>query len=413
MLRDADGAGLGSTPTVVGGTPPAAAVLAAESAALVSGAVGVSKSENTRRAYVSDWRRFERWCGASGHQMLPADPLVVAAYLAEAAELRDEAGGRVYAPATLTRWVAAIGHRHRAAGYTAPGSAEVVAATLSGIRRTYAAAGDRPPKRVAPLLAEDVVAIVTAARQSPTSWAGQVYERRDSALLLMGFAGAFRRSELSGLQVGDITRHRHDGLHVRLGKSKTDQDGVGTIRALSYTDSHRSCPPCAYLRWLQVVAAFDIGGRPSVIRLLRTTPGFEGHGCRGAWPQTPDRLAPVFRSVRRNGNLSTTGLSGAAIHKRIRQRAAAAGYDSVLVDQLGGRSLRAGFVTQAFRNGADAHAIMRQTGHASPAMLEVYARKHSPDATGHRATSPTHYRLMSAGYRYELVLRLTIDTGAV
>ncbi len=361
-------------------------VLAAESAALVSRAVGVSKSENTRRAYVSDWRRFERWCGAHGHQGLPADPLVVAAYLAEAAELRDEAGGRAYAPATLTRWVAAIGHRHRAAGYTAPGSAEVVAATLSGIRRTYAEAGDRPPKRVAPLLAEDVVAIVAAARQSATSWAAQVYERRDSAVLLMGFAGAFRRSELAGFQISDITRHRHDGLHVRLRKSKTDQDGVGTIRALPYTDSHRSCPPCAYLRWLHVVAAFDTGGRPAVIRLLRGTPDVDGHVCRGAWPQAPEKIVPVFRSVRRNAILSTTGLSGAAIHKRIRQRAAAAGYDPVLVDQLGGHSLRAGFVTQAFRNGSDAHAIMRQTGHASPVMLEVYAREHSP-LVGNAVTS--------------------------
>ncbi|WP_346765053.1 site-specific integrase [Rhodococcus sp. BL-253-APC-6A1W] len=313
-------------------------MLAAESAALVSRAVEVSKSENTRRAYVSDWRRFERWCSAQGHQVLPADPLVVAAYLAEAAELRDESGGRMYAPATLTRWVAAIGHRHRAAGHTTPGSAEVVAA----------------------------------------GWSGQVYERRDSALLLMGFAGAFRRSELAGFRVGDITRHRHDGLHVRLRRSKTDQDGAGTTRALPYTDSHCSCPPCAYLRWLQVVTAFDTGGRPAVIRLLRSAPDFEGHVCRGAWPQALEKIVPVFRSVRRNGILSATSLSGAAIHKRIRQRAAAAGYDPVLVDQLGGHSLRAGFVTQAFRNGADAHAIMRQTGHASPVMLEVYAREHSP-----------------------------------
>ncbi|ORJ97514.1 hypothetical protein A6F55_21375 [Prescottella equi] len=161
-------------PAVVADAAVSAVVPNSETAALVSRAVEASKSENTRRAYVSDWRRFERWSTAHGHEVLPADPLVVAAYLAEAAELRDEAGGRAYAPATLTRWVAAIGHRHRAAGYTAPGSAEVVAATLSGIRRTYAAAGDRPVKRVAPLLAEDVVAIVAAARQSANGWAAVV-----------------------------------------------------------------------------------------------------------------------------------------------------------------------------------------------------------------------------------------------
>lgn len=120
-----------------------------DAAELVGRAVGASKSENTRRAYVLDGRRFDRWCTTSGHQVLPADPLVVAAYVAEAAELLDEAGARAYAPAT---------------------------ATLSGIRRTYAA-GDRPVKRVAPLLAEDVVAMVTAVRQTAAGWAGQVYER--------------------------------------------------------------------------------------------------------------------------------------------------------------------------------------------------------------------------------------------
>jgi hypothetical protein len=112
MLRDTDGGADPSLAPVATTRASAAPVaLAAESAALVSRAVGVSKAENTRRAYVSDWRRFDRWCAAQEHEVLPADPLVVAAYLAEAAELRDEPGGRVYAPATLTRWVAAIGHR--------------------------------------------------------------------------------------------------------------------------------------------------------------------------------------------------------------------------------------------------------------------------------------------------------------
>lgn len=343
----------------------------------IAGSVAASKSANTRRAYVSDWRRFQSWCTAHGHPSLPAHPLTVAAYLTDASEIRDQAGRREYAPATLARWVAAIGHRHRAAGYPAPGATEVVAATLSGIRRHYAVAGERPRKQVAPLLVDDVVAIVDAGRRQAGGWAAQLLERRDSALLLMGFAGAFRRSELVGLQIGDVTRHRHDGLHVRLRRTKTDQDGHGVTRALPRTTSYASCPPCAYTRWLQVVAAFDSGGRPGVIRLLRTAPEWEAHLCQGTLP-APTLHVPVFRSVRRNGNLSTTALSGAAVHKMIRRRAAAAGYDEMLVAALGGHSLRVGFVTQAFRNGGDAHAIMRQTGHAGPAMLEVYAREHAP-----------------------------------
>ena len=85
-----------------------------------------------------------------------------------------------------------------------------------------------------------------------------------------------------------------------------------------------------------------------------------------------------MRSIRKNGNLSDAPLSGAAVHKAIRRRAEQAGYDPDIVKQLGGHSLRAGFVTQAFRNGASAHAILRQTGHSPPAMLETYARERTP-----------------------------------
>ncbi|WP_156666321.1 tyrosine-type recombinase/integrase, partial [Rhodococcus sp. HS-D2] len=132
-----------------------------------------------------------------------------------------------------------------------------------------------------------------------------------------------------------------------------------------------------WLRWAQVVAAFDAGGRPAVIRLLRTAEPFEAHVCRGVRPRMVP-ASPWLRSIRKNGNLSDTALSGAAVHKAIRRRATRAGYDPEIVQQLGGHSLRAGFVTQAFRNGASAHAIMRQTGHSTPAMLEAYAREHAP-----------------------------------
>ena len=104
---------------------------------------------------------------------------------------------------------------------------------------------------------------------------------------------------------------------------------------------------------------------------------FTGHVCRGARPRTIS-ASPLLRSIRKNGNLSDTALSGAAVNQMIRRRAQLAGYDPELVAQLGGHSLRAGFVTQAFRNGASAHAIMRQTGHTTPAMLEVYAREQAP-----------------------------------
>ncbi|MGF0283532.1 MULTISPECIES: tyrosine-type recombinase/integrase [Rhodococcus] len=356
---------------------PSVPALSVETITQVAGTAARSRSESTRRNYAADWDRFTAWCQREGHVALPAHPLTVAAYLLKAAATVTEAGERAYSPATLARWVAGIGYHHRRAGHPAPGADEIVAATLSGIRRDYAAAGQRPRTPRAPLLTADIVTIIDKARADCDGWAAEVLERRDSAILLLGFAGAFRRSELVALTCSDVSVHRLDGLHIKLRKSKTDQEGRGSIRALPFTHSHASCPPCAWLRWAQIVAASDSGGRPAVIRLLRTAEPFETHVCRGSRPRMVPS-SPWLRSIRKNGNLSDTALSGAAVHKAIRRRAEQAGYDPETVQQLGGHSLRAGFVTQAFRNGASAHAIMRQTGHSTPAMLETYAREHAP-----------------------------------
>jgi integrase len=353
--------------------------LPVEIAARIERSMASARSPATRRAYDSAWRRFETWCIAAGQIPLPAHPATVAAYLVAAADTLTVDGTRAYAPSTFGKWVAAIADRHRATGHDNPRGHEMVRATLAGIRRDYASAGERPRNPRAPLLTTDITTIVDYARRSASGWASEVLERRDTALLLMGYTGAFRRSELVALECRDIRRDRLDGAHVRIRKSKTDQDGtgIGTVKALPFTDRHESCPVCAWIRWQQIVAAFDTGGRVAVIRLHSRAAEFDSHVCRGPLP-TPEKRSPLFRSIRKNGNLSAAALSGAAVHAAIRRRAAHAGYDPDTVAQLGGHSLRAGFVTQAFRNGADAHAIMRQTGHTTPGMVEIYAREHAP-----------------------------------
>ncbi|WP_032374103.1 site-specific integrase [Rhodococcoides fascians] len=343
----------------------------------IASAVHSSWSEGTRKTYAAAWRRFTTWCETNGHVTLPAHPITVAAYLVDAADTRTETGERAYAVATFGTWIAAISHQHRTTGHLSPSAHELVTATLSGIRREYAAAGDRPRTPRDPLLVDDIKLLVGTARARCRGWADEVLPRRDSAILLLGFAGAYRRSELSEMVCGDVTVHRHDGLHIRLRKSKTDQEGRGAVKALPYTESHETCPPCAYIRWVQVVGAFDAGGRPSVIRLLRKREQFIGHVCRGGVPRTPAR-APLLRAVAKNGNLGDTPLSGAAIHQTIRRRAEHAGFDPAAIAKLGGHSLRAGFVTQGTRNGADGPAIARQTGHASLDSVEVYRREHAP-----------------------------------
>lgn len=308
-----------------------------------------SQSEGTRRAYESSWRRFEEWCRIHGHQALPAHPATVAAYLVDAAETINPDGERAYSTMSLGKWTSAIFDRHRRAGLDPnPAGHELVRQTASGIRRQYASRGDRPRQPRTPLLTDDVMLLVTTAREQVTGWTEQVCERRDSALLLMGFAGAFRRSELSGLTGADVELHAADGIHVHLRKSKTDQMGEGGVYPMPRTKDPLRCPACAYVRWAQVVSASDAGGKDSVIRLLTDSPEFgDRHVCRSRAPKI-DRRAPVFRSCR-NGVLSEGPLSGAGIHAVIRRRASRAGFEPEAVERLGGHSLRAGFVTQAAR----------------------------------------------------------------
>jgi len=366
--------------------------LPAEALTRVLHAVEASTAAATKRAYRSDWDRFATWAGAGGYPPLPAPPAVIAHYVTEAAAQQTGVGKWRYAPATLTRWVASINQVHTAAGLDPPGRNEVVRRALSGIRRIRAT----PQNRRAPLLLDDIRLLLTALTAEAGGWPTGVAARRDAALLLMGFAGAHRRSELTALTLADVTLHPTDGLHVRLRTSKTDQEARGTVKALPYGRDPVTCPPCAYMRWRQVLHAWDStdpeGRRRAVMTVLRrqaaataTSGGGDGedlevqHCCRGARLHEPvDPARALFPPVHATGAIGAAAMTGHGIAEMIQRRAAAAGFSPAQVDQLGGHSLRAGFVTEAFRAGADAHAIMRQTGHRSPVMLEVYAREHAP-----------------------------------
>jgi integrase len=366
--------------------------LDADTVRRVWAAVDASTSPNTKAAYRSDWGRFERWGIAAGHQVLPASPLVVAAYLTEAAEERRADGRLAFGAASLTRWASSINQVHTAAGFPAPGRSEVVRRALSGIRRTR----KTPPKRRSPLLLADVRSLLEAMRPSMVVWPTAMAAHRDAALLLMGFAGAFRRSELVGLHLSDVTVHPADGLHVRVRSSKTDQEGQGTVRALPYGRDPKSCPPCALVRWRRLLLAYldDDGGRPAALAQLKHRGLWTEHVCRGvddtktATVVDPDgqestavdgggRERWLFPTVHKTGRPGKV-MTGDALAVMIQRRAAAAGFTAAQVDLLGGHSLRSGFVTEAFRAGADAHSIMRQTGHKDPKMLEVYAREFAP-----------------------------------
>jgi site-specific recombinase XerD len=187
-----------------------------------------SKAKATQEAYGSDFRIFESWCRPRGLSALPATAESLCAFLADQATLGKRAS-------TLGRRLAAVRYFHRAAGYETPTSDEKVKAVLSGIRRTIGAA----PVRKRAATADIVIAM------SPT--ATSLRALRNRAIILLGFAGAFRRSELVALNVDDL-EETAEGMLVTLHRSKTDQEGLG--RRVAIPRGEIACPVAALRAWL-------------------------------------------------------------------------------------------------------------------------------------------------------------------
>jgi site-specific recombinase XerD len=282
--------------------------------------IAAAKAAATRSAYRGDWEHFAAWCRERELSFLPATPETVALYLTALAA--------THKPATLSRRLTSINKAHQAAGLEAPGRMEkaAVGETLKGIRRTVgvAQAGKKP------LLTADMQKLIAGLP-------GGLLGVRDRALLLMGFAGGFRRAELAALAVADIAE-TDDGLMVNLRFSKTDQEGQGRKVALPYGSSEGTCPVRAYRSWIER-AGITAG--------------------------------PVFRGVDRHGNLGGEGLHKDSVGMIVKRAAKAAGLDP---KPYAGHSLRAGLATQAYLNGANELAIMRQTGHRSLEMVRRYIR---------------------------------------
>src|SRR3984893_9915654 len=173
-----------------------------------------SKAENTLRGYRADWRAFCSWCEGQRLAPLTAGPETVAAYIAECAGLLKVG--------SIQRRLNAIGEAHKAVGLESPTHHAVVTNTMKGIRRTKGTA----PTQKAPTLTEDIRAMVDATDAG-------IIGVRDRALVLLGFAGAFRRSELVSLDIEDCVLGK-DGLTVTLRRSKMDQVGAGRKIGIPY-----------------------------------------------------------------------------------------------------------------------------------------------------------------------------------
>jgi site-specific recombinase XerD len=322
-LNDAFDAGAWLVPTRAS---PQSEILPSDLASIVQAYQRASKSEATLRAYRSDAVLFQDWCARYGFRSLPALPQAVAGFLTAEAD-----AGR--AASTIGRRCAAIGYAHKLAGELDPTDNEDVRATLKGIRRTI---GTAPNQKAAA-----TVDILTAMLlKTPDTMTG----KRDRALLALGFAGAFRRSELVALDVADL-REDKDGLRVLVRRSKVDQEGRGFEKAIPHG---RYIRPVALVReWLDAAEITD---------------------------------GPIFRPVSRSGRVRVLSqvakepprLTTRAVGDIIKIYAEAAGLDA---STFGAHSLRAGYITTAAERGADLARIMDQSGHRDPRTVVGYIRR--------------------------------------
>jgi site-specific recombinase XerD len=277
-----------------------------------------SKAENTLRGYRGDWKDFCTWCGARELSPLPATPEAVAGYIAECA-------GHLKV-GSIQRRLNAIAEAHKAVGVDSPTSAGMVRNTIKGIRRTMGTAAVQK----AAALTDDIRAMVAMTD------AGLIGVR-DRAMILLGFAGAFRRSELVGLDIEDCMFGK-DGLTVTLRRSKTDQDGQGRKIGIPYGSNPDTCPVRTVQAWI-VESGIAVG--------------------------------PLFRSITRHGKLRPGRLSGIDVARVVKKLAVRAGLDAA---KYAGHSLRAGHATTAAIAGASERSIMAQTGHRSVQMVRRYIR---------------------------------------
>jgi integrase len=289
--------------------------------------VEASQAPDTRRAYAADWVDFSAWCAKRQLTTLPASSATVALYLADLAAPADPQQ-RPRKVSTIQRRLAAIVARHRMHNYDSPAEGREVRAVMAGIRRTLKVA----PAEKQPISLPMLQAMLLALPETIKGW-------RDRAVLLVGFAGAFRRSELVDLDLEDV-QFTPEGMVITLRSSKTDQEGRGAYKAIPYGLHQLTCPVRTLQRWIEAAQVHQ--GR-------------------------------LFRSMR-SGRVQTRGLLGRDVARIVKAAAAAAGFDPT---ELSGHSLRAGFATSAALAGVEEYAIMEQTGHRSVMTLRRYVRKGS------------------------------------
>ncbi len=270
-----------------------------------------SKSNNTLRAYKADYNDFTLFCSKNNFQSMPTKPQIMALYLTHLSKSLKYS--------TLKRRLASISILHKMKGHYIDTKHPIIIENLMGIKRTIGS----HQKGKKPLLINDLKSLINAIHQSNEK---DLRKTRDKALVLVGFAGGFRRSELVDIENADI-EFVVEGVKIFVKRSKTDQSGEGMIKAIPYFDNENFCPVKALKNWIEECSL-------------------------------------------KNGKIFN--ISDKSVALIIKKYANYAGLDG---HKYAGHSLRSGFATSTAESGAEERNIMAMTGHKSTEMVRRYIKE--------------------------------------
>tara|TARA_A100001011_G_C14160701_1_gene778107 strand:+ start:54 stop:1007 length:954 start_codon:yes stop_codon:yes gene_type:complete len=282
-----------------------------------------SKASNTLRAYQSDFKDFSSFCAKNSFSSMPTQPKIIALYITNLSKISKFS--------TLKRRIASISVIHKLKGHYLDIKHPIIMENLHGIKRTL---GSRQ-KAKKPLLINDLKKIIKAIDEEKKSAKNHVESKvkskiklRNKALILIGFAGGFRRSELVNIEKEDVD-FVSEGVKILIKRSKTDQSGEGIIKAIPYFENKEFCPVTAFKNY------------------------------------TKNKLT-------NNKNDKIFNISDKSVALIIKKYAEKAGLDS---SKYAGHSLRSGFATTAAEFGAEERNIMAMTGHKTTQMVRRYIQE--------------------------------------
>ena len=283
-----------------------------------------SKAINTVRAYKSDFKDFGLFCAQNGFKSLPSEPKIVSLYLTYLSTKDAKMS-------TLKRRLVSIGVIHKLKGHYLDTKHPSIIENIMGIKRRKGSI----QKSKKPILINNLKALINVIDEEINE---EIKKVRDRTIILIGFSGGFRRNEIVSLDYDDLD-FVPEGVKIHIKRSKTDQFGEGSVKALPYFDNSKYCPVVSLKKWISI-SEINSGS--------------------------------LFRRFLKGSKLSEKRLTDQTVALLIKEYLQLAGIDS---KNYSGHSLRSGFATSAAEAGAEERSIMAMTGHKSTEMVRRYIKE--------------------------------------